>query len=353
MREAAACHKGGSSAGDDDQQPQIDVTCAAATAAKTSNKVTLRGILAPPPDKDAVVAPAVAGRISEVKVREGDVVARGDVLATVEDPTLAAGVAEASGALQTAQAAEEAAKANADRQARLEKEGIAAHKDVEEAKAREAAAAADVSAAQAKRTAAEAQLDRASVRSPLAGTIVHIHRRAGELVDGTPATPVVEIADPTTLELRADAPAADVVKLLAGDAATVTLDALPDAPLEAKIGTIAPAVDPATGLGAVRVSLTGPQDPHLRIGLAGRAEVLLAEREVVTVPTVAVRRNPEGKSEVVVCAGDKAEVRAVDARPAGNDRTEVTNVSAGDQVAITHVLHIEDKSPIHMTGSGP
>jgi RND family efflux transporter MFP subunit len=348
----AACHKGAPSEEGEGETPAIDVTCTPATAADAPNQVTLRGILAPPPDKDAVVAPAVAGRIAEVKVREGDVVAKGDPLATVDDPALAASLAEAQGAVQTAQAAAVAAKANFDRQQRLETEGIAAHKDVEEAKAREAAADADAAAAQAKLGAADAQLDRARVRAPLAGTVVRVFRHAGELVDGTPSTSIVEVADPSTLELRADAPAVDVVKLLAGDTATVTLDALPDAPIEARIAAISPAVDAASGLGAVRVVLD-KADPHLKIGLAGRAVITVANHPVITVPAAAVRRNPEGKSEVVVCAGDKAEVRVVDARPSGTARYEISGVKDGELVAVTHVLHLEDKSPIHVASEKP
>ena len=48
---------------------------------------------------------------------------------------------------------------------------------------------------------ARRQLERTTVRSPLSGVVLHVFRKSGELVDGTPATPILEVGDPSALEL--------------------------------------------------------------------------------------------------------------------------------------------------------
>jgi cobalt-zinc-cadmium efflux system membrane fusion protein len=211
-------------------------------------------------------------------------------------------------------------------------------------------AAAELRAAKAKREQAETQRERARVKAPIAGTVVRVLRRAGELVDGTSATPLAELADPSAMELRADAPAADLVKLTDGMPAEVRLDALPDAPLAGQILAVSPAVDPTTSLGWVR--LTFGNEPRVRLGLAGTASITLAQRgPVVTVPPSAVRRGAEGTEEVLVCDGSgkdaKAKVKAVKIGARHDDAVEIASgLAAGERVIVDHVLNLEDGAAI-------
>src|SRR5262249_60688817 len=98
-------------------------------------------------------------------------------------------------------------------------------------------------------------------------------RRAG-LRAAPPATPVVEVADPSKLELLAHASAADLVRLAAGQPATVTVAALPGTTWAGSVAVVSPAVDRATGLGTVRVSLL-PADHAARppVGVLGAAHL--------------------------------------------------------------------------------
>jgi RND family efflux transporter MFP subunit len=347
--------------GDDEAKGPVTVGCAPAELGPVSDRISLRGVVGVPPDKDAVVAPAVAGRVLDVKVHEGDRVAAGAPLATIDDPTLAPAVREA----EAAQASAAAAKANADaalaRATRLVDQGIAPRRDVEDAQARAASATADVSAANARRDAAERQLGRARVTAPIAGVVVHVLRRAGELVDGTPGTPVVEIADPVSLEMKADVPAADLVRIRDGITAEIHLDALADVPLDGKVVLVSPAVDASTGLGSVRVSITPPPESAgivLKLGLAGTIAITASRRAAaVTVPAAAVRRSTDGGEEVVVCAkGEKdaltASVRAIKVGARTGDRVEIASgVTAGEQVVVRHVVGLEDGAELELEGA--
>jgi RND family efflux transporter MFP subunit len=333
----------------DEAEAPIKVTCAPALRSTTADHVVVRGIIAAPPSRQATVAPSVPGRIAEVLVQEGQVVERGAVLAVIDDPTLVANLGESEAQVTTARAAEVAATKGAERAHRLLDEGIAPRRDVEDADAKAAQASAELRAAQARRELASAQRDRSRVKAPIAGTVVRIFRRAGELVDGTPQTPVAEVADPTHLELRADAPAGDLVRLRPGLFSQVRLDAVRDQSLAGRVLAVSPGVDPATTLGWVRIALDVPQDAPVvpRLGLAGQAEILVGARAgLIAVPASAVRRGSEGRTEVLLC-GEVARVAVVTvAGRAGDTVLLAGGVEAGAQVIVDHVLNLEDGAKI-------
>jgi RND family efflux transporter MFP subunit len=342
------CRRGGADEEDEGPAPPVPVTCAAARGAEAVGTIALRGVVGAPPDRDAVVAAAVAGRVASVRVREGDRVAAGDLLATVDDPSLGAAVGVEDAARPGAVAALRSADAALARARRLLDKGIAAAREVEEAEARRAAAAAELRAVDARRAGAVRQAGRAHVKAPIAGVVVRLFRHAGELVDGTPATPIAEIADPSRLELRADVAAADLVRVAAGTPVTIRLDAVAGQQLDGAVVFVSPAVDPATSLGVVRATIRAPAGVHLVLGLAGTIELPVAGRPgAVLVPAVAVRRSPDGREEVVLCrrgpTGAVAAVRPVAVGARAGEEVEITSgLAAGDRVVTEHVLGLED-----------
>ncbi len=333
------------------------VRCAEAVAAKVGEVVKLRGTIAPLPDRDAQVAPQVAGRILNLLAREGDAVAAGQVVARIDDAPLQDEAKAAEAALARVKAEHKNAQTTLDRVKRVFEHGIAARQELDDASARAEAAAAAEAEAEAAFQRARRQVDRAQVKSPLAGVVVKLMRRPGELVDGTPATPVLEVADPSKLELVADAAAGDLVRLTPGQHATVTVAALAGARWEGRVAAVSPAVDRATGLGVARVALElGSGDagaaPRPPIGTLGTAQVSAGEaHDAVLVPQVALRAATGEQAEVVVCGADgKAHVRAVKKGAAEDGQVSVDAVKAGEQVAVDPVLGLAEGDALEQAG---
>jgi HlyD family secretion protein len=88
-----------------------------------------------------------------------------------------------------------------------------------------AIAEAQVSLARAARDEAKAQLEKTSIRSPIAGTVLKLHRRAGELVSIFFDLPIATIGDVSRLHARAEVDEADIARLSVGMPAYVTADA--------------------------------------------------------------------------------------------------------------------------------
>lgn len=351
---AGACRQSADAQSTEASQAVL-VVCDTAHAGAVENRVALQGVVGVPPDRDAVVAPRVAGRISAMRVHEGDAVKKGDLLATVEDPSLATDIAQADAAMKTAQATEANATQALARAKRLFGEGIAAKREVENAQAREATTDAALSAARSQQKLAHAREAHARVRAPISGLVVHVLRRRGELVDGTPQTPIVDIADPSVLEMHADVPAPVLVHLAVGMPVTVELDALPGVNIHGKIVALSPAVDPKTSLGEVRAALTPPPKSvgTLRIGLSGKLKIKLhGGGRTPVVPLAALRRSADGHDQVVVCApgpkgGRVAKVRAVTTGARADGKVAITSgLKAGEQVVTSHVLGLEDGTPL-------
>jgi cobalt-zinc-cadmium efflux system membrane fusion protein len=347
---AAACHRTAADEDDvkkDEPRPPIAVTCAPVRAAALGDRVRLRGVIKPPPDRDATVAAAVPGRVAEVAVQEGDQVTRGQLLAVIDDPSLLSAESEAQAAASSAAAAVETARQAEARAQKLFEAGVAPRRELEEAGARRAAAEAELKAAHARGALAAAQRERAQVRAPRAGTVVKLLRHTGELVDGTAGTALVEIADVSVLELHAEAPAADLVRLAAGQGAEVVLDGVADVAIPGSVVRIAPAVDATTGLGGVRVVLKPKEGARPLLGLAASATIELGARVAALVPAAALRRSLDGRDEVVVCSGDKAAVRPVAVGERRGDEVELkSGVAAGERVIADHVLGVEDGAAI-------
>ena len=334
-------------AGGDDEPPAgpVAVVCTAARESPVTEHTTLRGVVRAAPDKDAVVSSAVSGRITSVSVSEGQHVDANAEVARVEDPALPAAIAQADVAIRSAKGKVQAAGRVLARARRLLAEGIAAKREVEDAEAALALAAGDLADAKARRDLAVTEQARAVVRSPIAGTVVKLMKHAGELVDGTPATPIVEIAVPDALELQADAPAAVLVRLEEHTVVTVRLDALPGVDIPGHVVFVSPSADPATSLGAVRAALDPPRTlaARLKFGLAGEVAIDVATSRAIVVPSVAVRRSPEGEEQVVVCDHGKASVRVVVVATRRDGEVVLrSGLTAGEKVVTDHVLGLED-----------
>jgi RND family efflux transporter MFP subunit len=327
--------------------PSVAVTCTAATAATIDDIVEVRGVVAPPPNLDATISSPIAGRVARVFVEEGDAVTAGQILATVEEPSLPSGTIEARAAEDSARADKVAADLELARQEKLVEAGLVARRELERARAAAAVATASVGAARARVGAARANDARRELRAPYAGVVLHLWKRTGEFVDGTAtSTPVAEVANISTLEVRAQVAPSVLAPVRDGMPASVTLASQI---LPAHVVRVAPAVDPTTLLGAVRIAIDGTH--AIPVGIAATARISIGTHSGVLVPAAAIRRSIVGADELVVCDKGTARVRPVAIAQRSERGVEIASgLAAGEQVVTDHVLGLEDGQPVTVTG---
>jgi RND family efflux transporter MFP subunit len=299
--------------------------------------LAVRGVVTALPNQDVRVSSLVAGRVVAVAVAEGDAVRAGQVVARIDPRPLQDQARQAAAGLSQARAALESATANLTRTTHLFERGIAAGREVEEARSQEAAAKAAVEEAGASLDTSRRQLARADVHSPIAGRVVKRLVSVGEQVDGTAAQPVLEVANVERVELAANVPAERVPAVRVGQRAEVRLEG--EAPLTGQVIAIAPAVDPATNAATARIRLPNPGG-LLRIGMFAEGRIAVGERRrVLTVPPSAIARSDSGETAVYVVANGLARRTPVKVGLETSDAVELRSGVSEGQAVLTSGVH--------------
>jgi len=280
----------------------------------------------------------VSGRVVAMRVAEGDSVRAGQVVAEIEAAPLEDQERQARAGLRQAKATLENARANLTRTEKLFERGIAAGKEVEDARAEAAKAEAGVEEAQAALAIADRQLGRTRVRSPIGGQVVKRFVGVGEQVDGTPAQPLLEIANVDRVEVAAHVPADRLARVRQGQEVAVTSDAYPDVTFDGEVIAIAPAVDPATNAALVRIRVGNPER-RLKVGMFVPARIALQVRKgILVVPPSAVTKSEEGAA-VYVVSGGQAKRTPVKIGLETPDGVEVLSGVQQGQKVLTSAIH--------------
>lgn len=109
-----------------------------------------------------------------------------------------------------------------------------------------------VSAARAEVRMAEALLDKTRIRAPIAGTILQVNAKQGEIVAPSPDLPLVVLGDMSVVRVKAEVDEGDVGKISVNQRAYVTSISRPGERFEGRVTNIAPT------LGAARIGPRGP-----------------------------------------------------------------------------------------------
>ncbi|MRG57560.1 efflux RND transporter periplasmic adaptor subunit [Phyllobacterium sp. SYP-B3895] len=126
------------------------------------------------------VAPDVSGLVSEVLVKDNDVVRKGDILFKVDERRFEIAVTQAEAAVEGAKATLE--QASRDRKRREQLGGVISEQQKEAAQSAEATAQASYLQATASLELARLNRERSQIKAPVNGTITNLSLRPGNYV---------------------------------------------------------------------------------------------------------------------------------------------------------------------------
>ena len=285
------------------------------------------------PKRKVDVSANAMGTIVHLAVVEGQQVSEGDLLMEI-DPSeyksvvlaLEAGINTARADLQLAQASLEKAKQDHNRSTELFNEGLVSEEQLITAMTTEKVEQARVLSAQHRITQSQANLAKAqhdlekvTITAPMTGVITRLNVEQGEnAIMGTlnnPGTVLLVIADLGTMEAWVEVDETEVVNVVLGQTAAITIDAFPgkdftgrvteigNSPLRVATGASGEAVD-----FEVKITLDGVL-PNIRPGLSAKAEITVADRpDAVAVPlgAVTVREMPLKDEDIRSYTGKRA-----------------------------------------------
>lgn len=289
------------------------------------------------PEARVVIAAQEEGLITAVKVREGDRVRAGEVVATLDDRRLQAELAEAEARRVDAESQWRRAQALADGGLISEAEADTSRSGYQMASAR----------ADLLRT----RLSFTRIVAPVDGTIIARHVEVGNLA--APRSPLLEMAAEGGLLLRVPVSELEVVKLSPGDRAEIRVDAMPQLRLTGRISRIYPAAETVSR--QVTVELAVADVPaEVRQGFLARADLVLERLpEALLVPEAAIVRGAEVPFFVWVVEEDRVTVRSVRVGTRMEGRALISEgLNPGDEVVVEGLGRVRDGVRIQRMGAG-
>jgi membrane fusion protein, multidrug efflux system len=277
-------------------------------------------------DESVTLRPEVAGRISTIRFREGERVAKGSPLVLL-DPS----VSEAEA--QQARANLTLAKQKYNRAIDLEKQGFVSGQARDEAEN-------NLKVAEASLALAEAKLAKLTIRAPFSGIIGLRTVSVGDYVKEGADMVNLEAVDPLKVDFRV--PEIYLTQLSVGQTLQLTLDAMPGKTYEGKVFAINPLIDTAGRSVVIRAQVKN-QDAALRPGMFTRVRLLTRDvQEALVVPEQAIV--PQGEEWFVyrVVEG-KARRAKVDVGQRRDGKAEILKgLQDGDVVVTAGQLKIRE-----------
>ena len=237
-----------------------------------------------------------SGQIVRMPVEVGSVVREGELLAQIDTRDVQNQYAQSLAALKAAQSKVDVSKAQKQRSDQLFAQQVITAPEHE-------AAVLDLSSAQASLVKARTDLDLAqqrrddaTVRAPIAGTVLEQTVSAGQVITSATSgvsggTSLLKMADLSRVRMRALVSEADVGNVRPGQVATITVDAYQNQSFVGTVEKVEPQAVVQQSLTMFPVLISMRNDQRLLLpGMNGEVSMLVNRQEdVLAVPVDAVR----------------------------------------------------------------
>lgn len=298
---------------------------ATVTVQTVQEEVALPAKVQADPERVVHIYAPVSGRMASLRVRPGDSVTEGQVIAMIQS-------SDAAGARSDY----EKAKIEAARTAQAEKRGalllqheVMSQKDYEDIKAQSEIGRTDLQRAEQRLrmlglTSTTAS-DEVAVKAPRSGVVLEISAANGELSKSLDsANAIATVADLSTVWIVGDLYEKDLSVATRGTPAKITVAALPDRSWSGTISNVSDFLDPNTRTLKTRVVLPNPEHT-LKPEMFATIHLVGPKQNLMTVPTTAVLHEGSGTFVMVSKPDGSYEKRSVTIKSSKADTTEIAS----------------------------
>jgi RND family efflux transporter MFP subunit len=183
-------------------------------------------------------------------------------------------------------------------------------------------------------------LEKAVMVAPFDGVIAMVDIKEGDSLSAFDyaTRTIIELIDPSSMELSAEVDEIDVPNVKLGQRAIISVDALPGAQLEGEVTSVSPVATEESGLVLykIKVRFAVPEGSRLRAGMSATADIVISGRSgVLLVPSRAVGEDSQGNPVVKVMVNGQIEERAVVIGISDGYQTEIlSGLNEGDTVVV-------------------
>ena len=311
-----------------------------------SNSVTATGTVEPVTKVE--VGTQVSGIIDRLYADYNDIVKAGQVIAEMDKVNLQAELASSQAQLSAAKTEFEYREKEYDRIKTLHDKELVSDSEYDSAFYQYETAKNTYNQAQASFTKVKRNLSYATITSPIDGVVISRAVEEGQTVAAGFETPnLFTIAkDLADMQVIADVDEADIGQVKEGQSVTFTVDAYPDDVFNGKVQQVRLEATTTSNVVTYEVVITAPNpDLKLKPGLTANVTInTLEEKDVLAVPTKALRFNPDPEllEEIGVTVTGSQAADGEDTRTVwvwkGNEispKTVTTGHTSGDKTGIT------------------
>ena len=270
-----------------------------------SSKVVADGVLTP--ETEVKLSANNTTYITEIAVKEGDFVKKGDFLMTLDDRQQKAATEASRASLEAAKVQLEQRKAQQERQAKLYAQGLISDQEMESTNSSYASALSAFNGAQSRLIQDEDALAKLRLIAPQDGTITFIDGEVGDLAQGGMFNPSVllKLSDLSKMEVYVNVNENDIADISLNDSALIQVDAYQNRKFKGLVKEVAYAATTSSGGSSQQVTNFQVKVQMLEVvegmrpGMSATVDIVTEERiGVIAIPIQALTtpRSPK-KSE--------------------------------------------------------
>lgn len=274
----------------------------------------------------------VNGVIEEIHFREGDLIYKKDLIATLNKKDAQLKIDYSESKLQTAETQELVAKKKLEIHENLYKIGGIIKAKLEEVQLEAKGAELQVKSARVELASAKAEFEKTHLYAPRDGVLGSRDAEMGEFV--TPNDKVATLYD--TMEVFVDLGVVekDIDKIALGQDVMVTVDAYPGAVFKGTTDNVFPVIEGKSRTLTVRVRIEN-QDAMLLPGMFARAMITVAEfKDAIVIPSMSLDKTDEGYNIFVVSEDNTVNSRPIEVAYVTTDYTVIASGLYEEEIVV-------------------
>ena len=310
-----------------------------------ASKVVADGVLTP--ETEVKLSANNTTYITEIAVKEGDFVKKGDFLMSLDDRQQKAATEASRASLEAAKVQLEQRKAQQERQSKLYAQGLISDQEMETTNSSYASALSAYNGAQSRLIQDEDALSKLRLIAPQDGTITFIDGEVGDLAQGGMFNPSVllKLSDLSKMEVYVNVNENDIADISIDDLALVEVDAYDDRNFKGRVKEVAYASTVSSGGSQqqvtnfqVKIQMLEVVD-GMRPGMSATVDIITAERlNTLSIPIQSLtssRSGKKGTNVVFVYNEGLVEERVVNTGIVGDRDYEVISGLNDDEQIVT------------------
>ena len=297
-----------------DGDGSIEVSVTKLERKDLQSKVVADGVLQP--ETEVKLSANNTTYITDIAVKEGDFVQKGDFLMSLDDRQQKAATEASKAGVEAAKVSLSNAKIKKSRQEELYKKGLISDQDMENTNSSYASALSSFNASEARYIQDEDALSKLRLIAPQDGTITFIDGEVGDLAQGGMFNPSVllKLSDLSKMEVYVNVNENDIADISLNDVAMVEVDAYQDKTFKGVVKEVAYAASTSSGGSQqqvtnfeVKIQMLEVVD-GMRPGMSATVEIITEERtQALVIPIQALTTPRESakkeESSMTISAG--------------------------------------------------